>query len=117
MLLREDAPRDDVLLVDAGIGEDAASGALAQQLGRAFAQARDGASSLGPHGSVLFLGSGGPEARSGLAALTRTLALEWAPRGVRVNAVFGSSEAAADLIGFVCGPASRMLTGAVIDAR
>ena len=116
MFLRDGAPRDDLLLVDAGAGMDAASGALAQQLGRAFAQARDGASALGPNGSVLFLGSGGPEARSGLAALTRTLALEWAPQGVRVNAVFGSSKPDDDLIGFISGPASRMLTGAVIDA-
>ena len=116
MFLRDGAPRDDLLLVDAVAGEDAASGALAQQLGRAFAQARNGASALGPNGSVLFLGSGGPEARSGLAALTRTLALEWAPQGVRVNAVFGSHEPDDDLIGFISGPASRMLTGAVIDA-
>jgi len=116
MLLRDGAPRDDLLLIDAGSGKDAASGALAEQLANAFAQARDGASSLEPNGSVLFLGSGGPEARSGLAALTRTLALEWAPRGLRVNAVFGSSEPDGDLIGFITGPASRMLTGAVIDA-
>jgi hypothetical protein len=116
MLLRQDAARGELLLVDAGNGEGAASGALAERLGRAFAQARDGVSSLGPSGSVLFVGSGGPEARSGLAALTRTLALEWAPRGVRVNAVFGSTEPDDDLIGFIAGPASRMLTGAVIDA-
>jgi hypothetical protein len=116
MLLREDARRDDLLLIDAGAGDDAASGALAQQLACAFAQARDGVSGLGPHGSVLFLGSGGPEARSGLAALTRTLALEWAPRGLRVNAIFGSSDPDDDLVGLIAGPASRMLTGAIIDA-
>lgn len=118
-LLRGDLPADGLLVieVDGEGGVDAAAdGALADRLVRAFAMARDGVNGLGRDGCVLFVVSGGIAARAGVTSLTRTLALEWAPRGVRVNAVHGRRDRAEELIRFIASPAARMLTGAVVDA-
>jgi NAD(P)-dependent dehydrogenase (short-subunit alcohol dehydrogenase family) len=88
------------------------SGPLADRLGAAFAQARD--AELGESGCVIFHVRGDESERAGVTGLARTLALEWAGRGIRVNVVGG--ERPEDLIRFVSSPASRMLTGAVLDA-
>jgi NAD(P)-dependent dehydrogenase (short-subunit alcohol dehydrogenase family) len=88
------------------------SGALAERLGAAFAQARD--AELGENGCVIFHVRGGEAERAGVTGLARTLALEWARRGIRVNVIGGDRPD--DLIRFVSSPASRMLTGAVLEA-
>lgn len=94
----------------------AAAGTVAGSLAAAFADARAGLDEVGDGGCLVFRYVGGPGVRSGLTSLTRTLALEWAPRGIRVNAVAGSAAETAELVRLLASPASRMLTGAVIDA-
>ena len=94
----------------------AAAGTLAGSLAAAFAEARAGLDELGDGGCVVFRYAGGPALRSGLTSLTRTLALEWAPRGIRVNAVTGAAAETIELVRLLASPASRMVTGAVIDA-
>ncbi|MFT3866494.1 MAG: hypothetical protein QM729_19715 [Solirubrobacterales bacterium] len=99
-----------------------AVGALAAALTAAFAAARDGAARLNPGGCLLFVLAGPPAphpeddpTRAALASLTRTLALEWAPAR-RVNAlVCPAPEAAPEATALLAWPASRTLTGAVLD--
>ncbi len=93
---------------------EAATGVMAERLTAAFAAARDRGAKLGPNGCVIFAVRGGAAIRAASSALARTLALEWGPRGIRVNAVCG--EHPETLIRFIASPASRMLTGAVLDA-
>lgn len=101
---------------------EAADGRLAERLTGAFATARDHAGRVRPGGLVLFVLWGCAPRPAGAvanaaAALTRSLALEWAPRGIRVDAICCTRpEAIADEVAFLASPASRMLTGAVVQA-
>jgi NAD(P)-dependent dehydrogenase (short-subunit alcohol dehydrogenase family) len=102
--------------------DDAADGTLAAGLTEAFAAARDAFPRLRPDGCLLFVLADSSAdhadtdpARAAIGSLTRTLALEWAPER-RVNALIcarpdDTIEAAA----LIAWPASRTLTGAVID--
>jgi NAD(P)-dependent dehydrogenase (short-subunit alcohol dehydrogenase family) len=114
-ILAANARGDELLVVELeATDDDAATGVLAERLTTAFAAARDGARTLPEHGCVVFVVRGGDAARAGIASLTRTLALEWAPRRIRVNAICGDETG--ELVRFVASPASRMLTGAVLSA-
>jgi NAD(P)-dependent dehydrogenase (short-subunit alcohol dehydrogenase family) len=105
-----------------GALDAAADGILAAALTKAFGSAREAFARLRPGGCLLFvLADASPEhadadpARAAIGSLTRTLALEWAPDR-RVNALIcarpGDAVEAAALIAW---PASRTLTGAVLD--
>lgn len=124
-LVEDDGGADLALVaVDAGGPplDAAADGALATALTTGFRLARDAEPALRPGGCLLFLlcrGDGAEAAddpaRAGIAALTRTLALEWAPER-RVNAlVCRGPEDAVELAALVAWRPSRTLTGAVID--
>jgi hypothetical protein len=108
-LLRGDAPTDELVVVDVPAG-DAADGSLAAALTEAFVAAKARAPE---RGCLVFRFAGAEAEHAGVSALTRTLALEWAPRGIRVNAVRGDGD---ELIRFLATPASRLVTGAVLDA-
>lgn len=111
-LLRPTAAQDTLLVVPLDADDaDASSGALARTFVEAFGSARDSDARC----VVFAVHGGGAAARAGASALVRSLALEWAPRGIRVNAVVGEGDAG-ELIRFIASPASRMLTGAVLDA-
>jgi NAD(P)-dependent dehydrogenase (short-subunit alcohol dehydrogenase family) len=100
----------------------AAGGALAGALTEAFATAREAFPRLRPGGCLLFvLADSSPDhadtdpARAAIGSLTRTLALEWAPDR-RVNALVCADPAdAVEAAALIAWPASRTLTGAVID--
>lgn len=121
--LRPAEPDLDLALVGvvAADGPDeAAGGRLAVRFTTAFATARDHVGRIRPGGLVLFVLWGGVPRRGGAAvggisALTRSLALEWAPRGIRVDAIRCTRpDAIADEVAFLASPASRMLTGGVV---
>ena len=96
---------------------DAAGGALASALTRAFARARDGVAALAPGDAVVLLAADEPAAAGAVAALTRSLALEWAPDGIRVNAVTCAGPGAADdVLAWLAARPALMLTGAVLEA-
>jgi NAD(P)-dependent dehydrogenase (short-subunit alcohol dehydrogenase family) len=90
---------------------------LASRLVAAFATARDSVRRMAPGGCVLFaLLAAAPPARSAISAMCRSLALEWAPAGIRVNALTCARHSVpAELTAFLAGPASAMLTGAILD--
>jgi NAD(P)-dependent dehydrogenase (short-subunit alcohol dehydrogenase family) len=100
----------------------AADGTLAAVLTEAFAAARDAFPRLRPGGSLLFVLADASAdhadtdpARAAIGSLTRTLALEWAP-GRRVNALIcARPEDAIEVAALIAWPASRTLTGAVLD--
>jgi NAD(P)-dependent dehydrogenase (short-subunit alcohol dehydrogenase family) len=106
-LVAPDVASDPCVVIEVG-----GSAPLAERLGAAFAQARD--AELGENGCVIFHVHGDEAERAGVTGLARTLALEWAGRGIRVNVIGGDRPD--DLIRFISSPASRMLTGAVLDA-
>ena len=106
-LFAPNAAFDPCVIVEVGD-----SGSLAERLGRAFAQARD--AELGENACLIFHVRGDEAECAGVTGLARTLALEWAGRGIRVNVVVGKSPE--ELIRFISSPASRMLTGAVLAA-
>ena len=90
-----------------------ASGLLAARLTDAFDAARSIAAEIDGEGCIVFSVRGGEALRAGATALVRSLALEWADRRIRVNAVCGAPPP--ELIAFIASPAGRMLTGAVLD--
>jgi NAD(P)-dependent dehydrogenase (short-subunit alcohol dehydrogenase family) len=100
----------------------AADGTLAAALVEGFAAGRDAFVRLRPGGCLLFVLAGASRghadidpARAAIGSLTRTLALEWAPDR-RVNAlVCGRPEDAIEAAALIAWPASRTLTGAVLD--
>jgi NAD(P)-dependent dehydrogenase (short-subunit alcohol dehydrogenase family) len=99
---------------------DAGSGALADALTAAFATARDAHDGLAPGDCVVFLTDRTAAVGAAVAALTRSLALEWAPDGVRVNAIRCAdpgSDSAAALLAWLRTPPALMLTGAVLEAQ
>jgi hypothetical protein len=108
----------DLLLVpvDAdGSLDAAADGELATALAGAFAAARDNAARIHPGGCVLFVLESDDPARAAVGSLTKTLALEWAP-SLRVNTIVCADPGGAtSLIALVASPASRALTGAVLE--
>lgn len=120
---------DQLALVELEACDDldqVAAGILAGRLTVAFVAARDAAERLGDGASVVFIRHGdgegdgrGPGASAAaIAALTRTLALEWAPRGIRVNAVSCRRVAdAGDAVALLASPAGAMATGMVLEAR
>ena len=113
-VLRSGLILDPHLVVDLSADDgDERSGVLAGRLTAAFEAARDGTQKLGDGGCIIFAVQGGEALRAAAAGLVRSLALEWAPRRIRVNAVCG--EPNPELIQFIASPASRMLTGAVLD--
>jgi hypothetical protein len=92
-------------------------GAVAAAVTAAFATARDRRGELAPGGTLLFVVADEPVVLAAMTSLTRTLALEWAPEQVRVNAVRCPEPARA--AGAACWLASApaaMLTGAVLPA-
>jgi hypothetical protein len=94
------------------------AGAVADALAAAFATARDAHDRLVPGDCVVFLADRTPVVGAAVASLTRSLALEWAPDGLRVNAIRAAAPADADdLIAWLRAPAALMLTGAVLEAR
>jgi NAD(P)-dependent dehydrogenase (short-subunit alcohol dehydrogenase family) len=112
-------PALDLLLVSLPPADPAAAadGTLATAFTEAFATARSTHGQVAAGGCILFLQAGhSPEAVDGLSALTRSLALEWAPRGVRVNALCHTCPVndCVELVAIIASPASRMLTGAVM---
>jgi NAD(P)-dependent dehydrogenase (short-subunit alcohol dehydrogenase family) len=100
----------------------AADGTLAAGLTEAFAAARDAFPRLRPGGCLLFVLADASAdhadtdpARAAIGSLTGTLALEWAP-GRRVNALIcARPEDAIEVAALIAWPASRTLTGAVLD--
>jgi NAD(P)-dependent dehydrogenase (short-subunit alcohol dehydrogenase family) len=92
---------------------DEGTGVLAARLGEVFEIAQLAAGELAGGGCIVLAVRGGAAARAGATALMRSLALEWAARGIRVSAVCG--EPAHELVEFIASPAGRMLTGAVLD--
>jgi len=113
-VLRSGLVLDPHLVIDLSADKgDERNGVLAERLTAAFEAARDGAQTLNEGGCIILAVQGDEALRAGATALVRSLALEWAPRRIRVNAVCG--EPNAQLIQFIACPASRMLTGAVID--
>jgi NAD(P)-dependent dehydrogenase (short-subunit alcohol dehydrogenase family) len=100
----------------------AAGGQFAGALTEAFANAREAFARLRPGGCLLFVLAGASAdhadtdpARAAIGSLTRTLALEWAPDR-RVNAlVCARPEDAIEAVALIAWPASRTLTGAVLD--
>jgi NAD(P)-dependent dehydrogenase (short-subunit alcohol dehydrogenase family) len=100
----------------------AAGGGLAGSLTEVFATAREAFARLRPGGCLLFVLTDASAdhadtdpARAAIGSLTRTLALEWAPDR-RVNAlVCARPEDAIETAALIAWPASRTLTGAVID--
>lgn len=121
---RYDADLDLLLtgIVAADGLDDAAGGRLALRLTQAFGTAREHVERIRPGGLILFVLWGcaprpGGAASTAASALARSLALEWAPRGVRVDAIAcANPESIVDEVGFLTSPASRMLTGAVVHA-
>lgn len=68
---------------------------------------------------LILAAAGDPATGAGLGMLARTLALEWAPAGGRVNALIwhGPETAALDpLCAYLTGPRSSYVTGQVIEA-
>jgi hypothetical protein len=102
--------------------DGAADGALAGALTEAFAAAREAFGRLRPGGCLLFVLAGAAAnhadvdaERAAIGSLTRTLALEWAPER-RVNAlVCANPEDAIEVVALIAWPASRTLTGTVLD--
>jgi NAD(P)-dependent dehydrogenase (short-subunit alcohol dehydrogenase family) len=100
----------------------AADGALAAALTEAFGAGREAFARLRPGGCLLFVLSGASadhadidSPRAAIGSLTRTLALEWAPDR-RVNALIcARPEDAIEAAALIVWPASRTLTGAVLD--
>jgi hypothetical protein len=106
----------DVRVVPVFPAGDAGSGALADALTTAFAAARD--ATTRPGDCIVFVTDRAPEVVAAVAALTRSLALEWASDGVRVNAIRADDpDQAATTIAWLATPPALMLTGAVLDAR
>jgi hypothetical protein len=106
----------DVCVVPVFPDGDASSGALADALTAAFAAARD--ATTRPGDCIVFVTDPAPEVAAAVASLTRSLALEWAPEAVRVNAICADApEQAATTIAWLGTPPALMLTGAVLDAR
>ncbi len=108
----------DLLLVpvDAdGSLDAAADAALAAAVTGAFGAARDNAARICPGGCVLFVLTSEDPAHAAVGSLAKTLALEWAP-SLRVNAIVCPDPAdAVGLVALIASPASRALTGAVLD--
>lgn len=102
--------------------DHAAEGGLAAALTEAFAAARDAFARVRPGGCLLFVLAGASAdhadtdpARAAIGSLTRTLALKWAPDR-RVNALIcARPEDAVEATALIAWPASRTLTGAVLD--
>jgi hypothetical protein len=112
-----------VVALDPGSSLDvAADGELAAALTEAFAAAREAFARLRPGGCLLFVLTGASAdhadtdpARSSIGSLTRTVALEWAPER-RVNALIcARPEDAVEATALIAWPASRTLTGTVLD--
>lgn len=120
---RHEGPADQVALgVDLTGGDEAVvSGVVAEELTAAFAAAREALGDLPPGGGLLLVVTVGAvvaPVRGAVAALGRSLALESAGRGVRVNALLvGPGGEAGDVAALLLGPAATMLTGAVLEAR
>jgi hypothetical protein len=113
-VLRSGLILDPHVIIDLSADDgDERDGVLAGRLTVAFEAARDGAQTLNDGGCIILAVHGGEALRAGATALVRSLALEWAPQRIRVNAVYGESNP--QLIQFIASPASRMLTGAVLD--
>jgi hypothetical protein len=108
----------DLLLVPVDVQgslDAAANGDLAAALTGAFGAARDNAARIHPGGCVLFVLESDDPARAAVGSLTKTLALEWAP-SLRVNTIVCADPGGAtSLIALVASPASRALTGAVLE--
>jgi NAD(P)-dependent dehydrogenase (short-subunit alcohol dehydrogenase family) len=94
------------------LGASAASGQLAERLTAGFLEAQARGIELADGGCIVFEIDGDESLRAGISALVRSLALEWAARGIRVNAV--CKESGPELIRFIASPAGRMLTGVVL---
>jgi hypothetical protein len=100
----------------------AAGGELAAAITEAFGAGREAFVRLRAGGCLLFVLAGASAehadvdpGRAAIGSLTRTLALEWAPDR-RVNALIcARPEDAIEAVALVAWPASRTLTGAVLD--
>lgn len=118
------------------ITEEAWDGAMDRHLGEAFRSARFAAGLLGEGGSIVLIGSliafGSARtasseiaARAGLIGLTRSLALDLGPRGIRVNVVApgplgvsggvlrrsGTVADVASAVAFLCSDGALFVTG------
>ena len=94
------------------LGADAAGGQLAERLTAGFLEAQARSAELADGGCIVFAVDGDESLRAGVSALVRSLALEWAACGIRVNAV--CDERGPELTRFIASPAGRMLTGALL---
>jgi NAD(P)-dependent dehydrogenase (short-subunit alcohol dehydrogenase family) len=102
--------------------DDAADGELATSLTEAFGAARKVFARLRSGGCLLFVLAGASAdhvdtdpAGAAIGSLTRTLALEWAPER-RVNALICvRPQDAIEAAALIAWPASRTVTGAVLD--
>jgi len=112
-LLRRGLTLDPHRVIEvSALAADAASGELAERLTAGFLEAQARGAELAGGGCIVFTVDGDESLRAAVSALVRSLALEWAARGIRVNAVCG--EHGPELVRFMASPAGRMLTGAVL---
>jgi hypothetical protein len=105
------------IVIEVLAARPARPGAVAAAVGAAFAAARDRRGELAPGGTLLFVVDDEPVVLAAMTSLTRTLALEWAPEQVRVNAVHCPEPGrAATAVRWLASAPAAMLTGAVLPA-